>query len=153
MTSANRSERAVRTRSGIRQLRGAETADTGAVDALDAKVQLLREEGNTQASPAAPTGSRVIESTSGSRRNRPWGCRATDLRARIGSRANNGPRRDVTNYGAGIDASAELADDGEDFIVAPAGVQGGLDDGVGSAVLRISGSVGEVVETAAVSGS
>src|SRR5262249_48058 len=57
--------------------------------------------------------------------------------------------RDLGQSAARIDASAERADDADDFVVAPSGIQSGLDHDVWRFVRGISCGVDEVVEPAA----
>jgi len=73
------------------------------------------------------------------------------LRAGVCGRAN-GPGCDIANHSAGINAGAQLTDDSEDFIVAPARINSRFNHNVGRSVLGVSRGVKCVVESAAVSG-
>src|SRR5262249_44212946 len=139
-------ERAVRTRGHIGQLGRTIAADAAAAGELCAQVKLLADRQNG-AGAAAASGAGVVEGARCGGRGGRGSC-AGYLRAagRVPHNgrgfSGNGVNRGARGWGvhrARIDAVSEFAQDTEYFIVAPSGIEGGLDDEVGSLVGGISG--------------
>src|SRR5215469_7509892 len=120
------SESAIRPGGHVGDLRGAISSDAVAVQAVGADFELPSTiEGHPNVNAASSAGARVIEGA----------CRASNSTA--ASR-----QRIASAHKARINVSAVIGDDSEHLVVAPAGLEGRLDDEVRRGVCGVAGAVG-----------